>query len=255
MSKALESGKSLAEIVLAKFPENMRDDLRAKFATPEATDALITLGASALAQSDYSRVMDEMREKEAAIVEDYGKLNGWYETHKDRLGKVETLEAEIARLTGAPAPRTPTTTTTTAPAGLTHADLAKAFEENGKQWLQVMAFSDTLGLKHFKDFNEALDSMAIAAHATKHQVSLDDAYKTVYAEKLAAKAKADQDALINKQVEERLAERMKSQGDQPFPLRNQSPSVLDILQTKDDAPANHNLDTAVAEYERLMATR
>lgn len=254
MSKALDSGKAFVEQVLAKLPESLRDAARTAFAAPEAAEALTTVGDGVLARSDYSRLMDEVREKEAAITEDYTKLNGWYETNKSRLGQVETLEAEIARLSGGKPP-VPDLTKPAVPSGLSREDLDKVLEDRDRNYAGVLAYTTSLATKHLRDFNEVLDVQAVIDNATKTRSSLDASYKTLFAEKLTAKAKAEEDARINKQVEERLAERLKGQGDQPFPLRNQSPSVLDILQTKDDAPANHNLDTAVAEYERLMATR
>ena len=60
MSKALDSGKSLAELLAAKLPESLRPTLQEIFAKPEAADALTLLGDSALARSDYSRSKDEL---------------------------------------------------------------------------------------------------------------------------------------------------------------------------------------------------
>lgn len=255
MSKALDSGKAFVEQVLAKLPESLRDAARTAFAAPEAADALTTVGDGVLARSDYSRLMDEVREKEAAITEDYTKLNGWYETNKSRLGQVETLEAEIARLQGKPPVTTPPPTQSTTPSGLSMDDLNKVLEDRDRNYAGVLAYTTSLATKHLRDFNEVLDVQAVIDNATKTRTSLDASYKTLYAEKLTTKARAEEDARINKQVEERLAERLKGQGDQPFPLRNQSPSVLDILHAKDDSTANHNLDSAVAEYERLQSAR
>jgi hypothetical protein len=85
--------------------------------------------------------------------------------------------------------------------------------------------------------------------------SLPDVYTAKYGERVAAKQKEADEKKFNDEVEKRLTtERTKLAG-QPFPLRGDpSPSVLDVLATKDGA-ASHTLDTAVAEYERLQGAR
>jgi len=74
-----------------------------------------------------------------------------------------------------------------------------------------------------------------------------------YGERLQQKQKEAQEKYFNDEVDKRLAERLKAQATHPFPLRSES-SPLDVLTTK-DGPAQHTLDSAVAEYERLQAAR
>ena len=84
--------------------------------------------------------------------------------------------------------------------------------------------------------------------------SLQDAYQEKYGERLQAKYKEAEDKRINDEVEKRLGERIKqTTSTHPFPLRAES-SPLDVLSTK-DGPAAHTLDSAVAEYERLVAAK
>jgi hypothetical protein len=253
MSKALDSGKAFLEAVLAKLPENLRESARATFTAPEAADALTAVGDGVLARSDYSRSMDEINAKEAQITEDYEKLNAWYAENKDTLAKVPTLEAELAKRGGTPPPDIPPKEPPVT--GLSREDLDKVLEDRDRNYAGVLAYTNTLTAKHLNDFKEVLDVQGVIDHAQKNKVSLDQSYRTLYAEKIAAKLKAEDDARINKTVEERLAEERKKFSDQPFPLRNTSPSVLDILEAPTDKPANHTVDTAVAEYERLTAAR
>lgn len=253
MSKALDSGKSFLDAVLAKLPESLRADAAKAFAAPEAAEALTTLGDGVLARSDYSRSMDELKTQQEALASDYEKLNTWYDQNKERLGKVTTLEAEIARLQGNPPPK-PDDKKEPPVSGLTKEEVAQILEDRDKGYAGVLALTTSLATKHLRDFNEVLDVNALIDHATKNKVDLKMAYETVHKDQLAAKAKAEEDARINKEVETRLADRLKGQP-LPYPVRGSSPSVLDILDNKQDSPANHTLDTAVAEYDRLQAAR
>lgn len=259
MSKALESGKAFIESVLAKLPESVRDQARAAFTAPEAADALTVVGDGVLARSDYSKSMDDLKAKEQQLVEDYTRLNTWYDGAKDRLAKVETLEEQIARLSGQQPP-TPPADPIRHPAkeepvsGLTKEEFAAAMEERDRAYAGVMALSNRLTAQHLRDFNEVLDTDALIAYARAKSVDLKTAYDQVHAEKIAAKAQQSKDAEIAKLRQEIEAQVRKEVG-QPYPIRNAAPSVLDILDTKTDSPANHTVDTAVAEYERLQAAR
>ncbi len=251
--KAFDAGKSLLDLVLAKLPENLRTEVAQKLGAPEATDAITLLGDSALARSDYSTRMDEITAKEKAIAEDYDRLNTWFTENKAQLDKAAALEKEVATLKGGKPPVADPTPTPAPSTGMTKEDLEKLLQARDESYAGVLALSTTLATKHLRDFNEVLDMNELVSFATSKQVSLADAYKVKFADKIAAKAKEQEDARINQLVEVRLAEVRKQDVNQPFPLRNQSPSVLDVLTSPTDKPANHTLDTAVAEYERLTA--
>lgn len=271
MSKALDSGKSLAEAVLAKLPENLRESARAALLAPEATDALTLLGDSALARSDYSKNMDEIRTKteelkaqEETLLADHDNLRAWYAEKKaviDKYPSLDVVEAELARARGG-TPPTPTPAPPAKPvaSGMSKEDLEGVLAERDKGYASVLALSTTLSTKHLRDFNEVLDMNELIAYATKNRLPLydkhadNDAYRALHGEKLVAKAKTEEDARIQKLVDEQLAARMKD-ANQPFPLRNSSPSVLDVLQDPNYKPTNFGVDAAVAEYERLQANR
>lgn len=249
MSKALDSGKALLDAVLAKLPESLRADAQKAFTAPEAADALTLLGDSTLARSDYSKAMDDIKAKEEAITADYEKLTDWFTTNKATLDKVTPLEAEIARLKGEK-PKEPEKVV-----ALTQEDLQKAFDVRDQGYAAVLALSTTLATKHLRDFNEILDMTDLVTYATGKRIGLKEAYEQKFAEQIATKAKAAEDTRIQKLVDDKLTEERKKFTEQPFPLRNQQPSVLDILDTKDKKPSDHTVDTAVAEYERLTAAR
>lgn len=258
---ALESGKSLAEQILAKLPENLRGQVQTAFAAPEAVDALTLLGDSALARGDYSRQSDELKRKteelDAARVQvdtDYKALTDWYGLNEAKLKQFDTIKPEYDRLkAGNPNPNP--NPNPAPPTGVSEDAVAKMFQEREMAFARVLGLTSTLTAKHLNDFKEVLDVNALIEHATKHKVPLydprseTDAYRALHGEKLAAKEKAERDAGIEKIVQERLAaERRTQQG--PYPVRGQEPSVLDTLQ-QPDRQNRYSVDSAVARYEEL----
>ena len=124
MSKALETGKSLLDAVLAKLPESLRDSAKTAFAAPEAADALTELGARGLAQSDYSRQMDEIRRKEQELATAQSQINevatqqtDWWNVNKPALEEYTRLKASGSV--------TPPAVTPPASTGISKEDLEK----------------------------------------------------------------------------------------------------------------------------------
>src|SRR5215471_9474588 len=94
MASAFESGQSFMAGVLAKLPESQREAAKAIFDAAEARDAVTLLGDGALARSDYSRHMDDLREKEGALNEYYTRLSGWYDGNKSALEAAHRLQQQ-----------------------------------------------------------------------------------------------------------------------------------------------------------------
>jgi hypothetical protein len=256
---AFESGQSFLAGVLAKLPQEQQAQAKAIFDAAEAKDAVTLIGDSTLARSDYSRSMDQMREKEAALNEYYTRLDGWYTDNKAALDE--------ARASGRPDPA-PTPQPTPAPSGMISSDEIRrianeAINEAGRDYIAVTAFLTTQGARHSHMFGEPLDMTELVANPKLGKpilgqpgrvYSLQDAYHEKYGERIATRNKEAEDKRINDEVEKRLGERIKqTTSTHPFPLRQES-SPLDVLQTK-DGPAVHTLDSAVAEYERLVAAK
>jgi hypothetical protein len=255
---AFESGQSFIAGVLAKLPTEQQAQAKAIFDAAEAKDAVTLLGDGALARSDYSRHMDTLREKETSLTEYYTKLDGWYKDNEAAL--------KAARSTAAsPDPATPAAPLQS-PASITPEQMRQiandAINEAGKDYIAVSAFLTTQGAWHSHVFNEPLDMTELVNNPKLGRpvlgqpgrvYSLQDAYQEKYGERIAAKNKEAEDKRINDEVEKRYAERTRASASQPFPLRSES-SPLDVLTTK-DGPAAHTLDSAVAEYERLVAAK
>ena len=262
---ALDTGKSLAEQILAKLPEGLRGSVKAAFDAPESVEALTLLGDSAMARSDYSRQSDEIRKKtedldalNAQVQGDYQNLKTWYAQNQAKLQEFDTIKPEYERLKGGTPNPNPNPNPNPVPAkGLSQEDVDKLLQERDAGYARVLAVTTTLATKHLRDFNEVLDVNALVEHASKHRVALfdpraeTDAYRAIHGEKIAAKAKAEADADIEKRVQERLAQERRSQ-QQPYPVRGQEPSVLDTLE-QPDRQNRYTVDTAVARYEELTS--
>jgi hypothetical protein len=252
MAKALDSGKAFIDGVLAKLPEGLRESARAAFTAPEAADALTAVGDGVLARADYSKMMDDLRVKEETLTSDFDRLNTWFETIKPKAEGYDALAAEVVRLKGQP----PTVVRDDKPAGMTDADFDKKIEERERAAATYFNTTNALSLKHFQTFGDVLDLNDLVVFAQKSRLPILDAYQQKFAEPLQKKAQEQEDLRINKLVEAKLVEeRKRSGGDQPFPLKNSSPSVLDILEQPDRKPTDHTVDTAVAEYDRLQSAR
>ena len=174
----------------------------------------------------------------------------------DKYPTLGAVDAAIAAAKGEPPrPNEPTKLADDSTArGLTRDDLIKAMNERDAGYAQVLALSTTLTAKHLRDFNEVLDMNAVIAHAQTKKLALLDAYKDKYAEQIKAKSDSEEKTRIDKLVNEQLAEERKKHVEGPYPLRNASPSVLDVIEQKGD-PSKYSVDTAMAEYERLQSAR
>lgn len=252
MANAFESGQSLVSLVLAKLPEADRAAAKALFEKAEAKDAVTLLGDSALARSDYSKNLDDLRKREDELVD-------WYTQNKPALDDYVKIKPEYDTLKAGgvkpePKPDPPV-------------DPRKAAEdllaEQGPHFLQASAWLAAKAIAHQRMFGEELDVVALTADprlgrpikgdTSGRVVSLPDLYNEKFGEQVTAKQKEAEDTRINTEVDKRVKERLAQSTPNPFPLRGES-SVLDTLNEK-DGPAKHTLDSAVALYETLSANR
>jgi hypothetical protein len=265
---AFESGQSFIAGVLAKLPPEARAQAEAIFNAAEAKDAVTLVGDGALARSDYSRSMDQLREKEGALNEYYEKLNSWYGDNKAVLDQAYAAESQqpaqpAAQPSSAAAPAAIQSPATGALSAEDVRRLAEdAINAAGRDYIAVSAFIATQGAHHQHLFGEPLDALELVNNPKLGKpilgqpgrvFSLQDAYQEKYGERLVEKQREAQEKYFNEEVDKRLAERLKATASHPFPLRSES-SPLDVLTTK-EGPGAHTLDTAVAEYERLQAAR
>ena len=268
MSKASDAGKSFLTGVLDKLPEAVRAQVKTVFDDAAAEPALEVLGTGALAQPDINRKYDELKAKETELTTKFTELNTWYDRNKTALQEYPTLKAENDRLKAGGGDgdddgeggRKPVKQPDIRDVAL------EVVNEVAPEYIGVTAWLNDRRAEHETLFGKDVPFSATElirnpklgkpiAGQPGRVFSLEDAYTEKYGEKVVTKRQELDAQRIETKVQERLKEeRAKSVG-QPFPLRGEaSPSVLDVLATKDGV-ASHTLDSAVAEYERLQASR
>lgn len=259
---AKESGQSLLAGVLAKLPEGDRAAAQAIFAKAEAEGAITLIGESALARSDYSKHMDEIRDKTQQLEAKQTELTEWWEVNKDALVDYKTIKPEFDKLKTTP-PATPPAT----PPGRTQEEIEKemaaTLEVRDRAFAGALGFSVTLAQKHFVMFNEALDmnellrdpKIGTVDKTTGERYGLMDAYNAKHGERVSTKLKEVEDAKFNKAVDDKVKETLRSSPQHPFPIRDSSPSPLDALTTPDKKTTDFTVDSAVAFYEQLQANK
>lgn len=281
---AKESGQAFLAGALAKLPAELQAQAKAIFESPEATDAIVTIGDGALARGDYSKQMDALRAREQALTERetaattlYEQNTAWYETHKQALEEYTTLkpawdawQADGGKPTGTPTTPTTTTPPTTPPAtgkgddmGLTEEQITKLIAEQvnaaAVDAVGISAWASKRAVEHFQTFGEVLPvdeivATTIEARSKGHTATLDQTYQSRYGERLKEKQVAAENARIETEVQRRLAEeRAKAGPALPFPTRTEA-SPLDVIGTQTN-PADYSVDAAVAHYAQLQQAR
>jgi hypothetical protein len=203
--------------------------------------------------------MDALKAQQTDLTAKFEDLNTWYAANEAALKEYPTLKAENDTLrskTGQPPLKKEEVVVD--PRAVAREEIDAA----GREYVGVSAWLAGKAVAHAQMFSEPLDTMALVSNPKLGKpiagqpgrvFSLDDAYREAHGERVSTKQKEQEDQRFNTEVEKRLAEKLKGQINQPFPLRGEAPSVLDELATK-DRPV-HSLDSAVAEYERLQQAR
>lgn len=262
---AFESGTEFLAGVIAKLPPELQPQAKELFEKPEAKDAVVIVGDGVLARPDYSKAMNDLKTKETELGEKLNNLNAWYADNEAALQEYLVIKPEYDKFRAAPPPPKPGDPP--APP-IPPADPRKVVEEilneQGREYVALSAWLAGKAVEHFHLFQEPLNVMELTADPRLGKpiagqpgrvFSLPDVYASKFGERVAAKAKEADEKKFNDEVTKRLNEERARTTGQPFPLRGDaSPSVLDVLSTK-DGPAQHTLDTAVSEYERLSTAR
>jgi hypothetical protein len=266
--KALDSGKAFIDGVLAKLPESLRESAKAAFTAPEAQDALTLIGDGVLARADYSRSMDEITQKETALADDYAKLTQYYDARKADFDIVDGLrksgkwnEKGPVGLEGAP-PKPGEVPPVDASKFVARDEFTEIMRKEQMAAAGFLALQQNLGLKHFQDFGEVLDSNELLQDQNLGKQKADgsiyglkDAYYTKFKDKITERSTKLETDRISKLVDAGIAERMKGQS-LPIPLKNGAGSPLDLLEGNAEFKPDPNLaQTAAEEYARLTSLR
>lgn len=252
-------GKQFLAEVLANVEEADRAAVEAAFGkAPKAVEAL---GAGAKRQSEFSRAMDELRANDAklkqeaealaatkaTVQETYEKQTAWWEANKARLAAVSTSTDDDPLKQAKPAD---------IPADVVRrADL----DEAGRGVVAFNAYTIKLALRHAREFpGEDLDIQDLAnkAAASKGQKTIEDVYQDTFGAKLKEKADAARAAEIQRQVDAKVQEVLKThRSSAPYPLASMAGSPLDVLKTDKPDPSQFTVDAAADEYARLVALK
>lgn len=263
---AFESGQAFLAGVFAKLPEAVRAQVKAEFDKPEAKDAIILIGDGALARSDYSKQMDDLKKKEDELDDLKGQHETWYTENHAALQDYVKIKPEYDTLKkGNPNPNPNPNPKPGIDEDKVVTLVDGRLEMTSRSFAGAMALAFDLVQEHNRMFGEKLDirelladprlGKQIAGQPDGRVVGLQDIYNAKFGEKVAAKHRETEEKKFNDEVNRRLEEeRKKNPSPQPFPLRDSSPSPLDALLVK-DGPAQHTVDTAVAEYDRLSQVR
>lgn len=265
MSKAVEAGKTFLAGVLAKIAdEGIRAQVQAAFENPASSEALVVIGAGALAQADINRGYADLQAKAEAVNADFNNLKAWHEENKLKLDGYDALKAENDRLKGTP-PTTPVPAPVP-PNAVTQEQLAEIMRREQMAAANFLALQNAISLQHMQMFGEVIDTRELLADPKLGSqlpdgriYGLKDAYQTKYSTQLTEKQKVDEQARIDKLVADGVAEKMKGISAQaPYPIKGGADSSpLSALDQKPDPAAQTVplVDQAAAHYARLQEAR
>lgn len=266
---AYESGQAFIAGVLAKLPTEQQAQARKIFEDAAAKEAVTVIGDSTLARSDYSRQMDELKQKEEAMATRAQALEEWFGVNKPALEEYVRIKPEYdgwkaggGNPTPNPNPLTPKPAAAYDPEESRKIAM-QVVDDAGRDYINIAAWMAAKSVAHLHTFGEPLPAIELVnnpklgkpvAGQPGRVFSLEDAYTEKYHDKLAAKAKEVDDKRIDTEVQRRLGEERAKHGNLPYPLRTEA-SVLDLVNDTNNKPNTYTVDTAVAEYERLAAQR
>ncbi len=266
---AVNAGKAFLAGVLAKISDpEKRAQVEATFNDPANKDALVVVGSGALAQSDINKKYTDLQAEEAKLKDlqatvdsDFQKLNAWYEPRQADFAIVDKLKAEGKWKDGPVAdplaPHKPTEGIDPSKY-LSLEDFNKQMQGQQMAAANVMALMSRLTLQHRDRFGEILDASELLSDPNlgKNGYGLIDAYQTKFKDKLTEYSTNQENARVNKLVEERLAEERKKNPGLTVPLRSPiGASPLDYLDGSMKAPEGNLAELAAAEYDRLQQAK
>lgn len=250
------------EGVLSKIKdEAKRKEMEAIFLADE--DIADYVGSGTLAQDEFSRVMAGAQALEERNKNWKTNLDTW---HAEKLKDLEEGQAAIARLKaldasggggGNPNPDpdpNPNPTRVDLSGYIKKEEVQKLIQDGIAQAsgevVPLVTTMTRLADHHRATFGEALDTDGLVAHCRKVQLPMDrGGYEDFVKDKIAAKNKADQEAIVaaaEKRGEERALQRLNAT---PYPVVDGSEITTLSGLTKDPTkPGEYGVDAAVKLY-------
>lgn len=227
----LEYGKKYLEKLLSHVPEEQRATVLEALSSEAVQEAA---GEDVLRQEDYSREMNTtVAEKQAAAQERIQaarlqqQLNDWYQENKAALDEYVEMKKRGVDDNENPAPKIDMSKYVDK--DLMERTIAAQLNQFGQGALQVAALLPRLALRHYKDFNEELDTDALIQHSRNSRIPLDKgAYEDFIKDKLETKREAD----INKRIKDAREEGRSAalrESNIPYPVGGEEPSTMSPL--------------------------
>lgn len=110
-----------------------------------------------------------------------------------------------------------------------------------------------IGLSHFREFNESLDTEDLIAFAQDRRLPLTAAYDAYVGERRASKRDADTEARINAAREEGRQEALRTASPTPYPYPGAANPNPMLAQINQKPSAEYGVQAAVAEFNSLQA--
>lgn len=261
-----EVGKTIFERALAKLPAEKQEAFKAFLAEDAVLDEI---GEHALLRDDYSRLADEATAKAQQAEGVYNANLTWREQKAVEIAEGEKARTTLERMkaaglqlgedegqgqAGAGGTGGTTTTTTSAgtPAGgLTKAEVESLLRGTETQGLAVMTTLTNIGMSHFKEFGEVIDTNTIVEAARKKGVDLPTAYSSLVAERREETRQKDLAKQLADAEKRGFDKARAANADRPYPLDSDptaAPTTLSGL-TKDQARRNDfGVDAAVRAF-------
>ena len=229
-NKAVDSGRAFLAKVLERIPPEARVEVQKHL---EVDGVLTELGVGVLARADHSRAM-------AAVQEDRGRLNKWYEENLPLLeaGKRAMLARERQPDLDddqPPPDRQPAVDTAKFVSREEAAQVLQQFEKNSlTYWNMLQRISN----QHRREFGDDVDPDTVVAHSEQTGLRLDLAWEDLVRDRREKARQEKFEADLKKAREEGMLEgRSQAMSSQlPFISGNPEITTLDGLRTGDDKP-------------------
>lgn len=259
-------GKAFLAEVLSALPDGeLRTQASALFDKAEAQTAIQKIGEGTLRQSDYSKAMATVQEKDAQADEYHGQLSKWAGDHETELKDLREYKAKHPEQGGnvpnnsnpnLPANPIQTPAQPTADAGAIIKQVRAEMDTREQDYAAFIAESTPLAVQHFRDFNEVLDMRKLMTHPNISKVGLKGVYEEVYAEPIRARREAEEKVKLDKVKAEAKAEarqELLAQGAIVFPPPSDAGgSPLDHL-TQKAADGQYTAESAARFYNEQLA--
>lgn len=197
---------------------------------------------TALMRSDYSRNMDRLREEEEALKKKISETEQFYQSQiladHNNADAFQKLQSELQRVKAALASgdvnyNPQSSTSQPNPDIITKEELEKRERSMQQDALKLMARTNFLSMKHFKEFGEVLDVDQWYKHALDKGLPLDVAYDSYTADLRQKRDEERHKAELAKAREEGAMEYASKHN---LPLVDSHPRGVHALNPPDDAP-------------------